>query len=196
MSELPAAACWRHEGLRSGFEVASFTPQPDGLRIEGTTVGLQDGLAWVVSYEISLNHGWRTRAALVSTRTPSRLIDRTIHADGSGHWLVDGHEADHLNGCIDIDLESSAMTNALPVHRLGLLQGQHAEAPAAYVGLPDTDVQRLEQSYTRVANHDDGHPRYDYHAPAFDFRTQLVYDDAGLLLEYPGIGVRVGQDSR
>ena len=49
-ANLPPAACWLHQGLRSGFEVSYFTPDPHGLRIEGTTTGFQDGAAWVLNY--------------------------------------------------------------------------------------------------------------------------------------------------
>jgi hypothetical protein len=37
-----------------------------------------------------------------------------------------------LDGCLDADLESSAMTNAMPVRRLGLAVAARAAAPAAY----------------------------------------------------------------
>ena len=33
---------------------------------------------------------------------------------------------------------------------------------------------------------------YDYTAPAFDFRCRLVYDQSGLVPDYPGIAVRAG----
>ena len=68
-ADLPHAACWLHQGLRSGFEVSFFTPDPSGLRIEGTTTGFQDGAAWVVSYEIELDQRWRTRRARITSRT-------------------------------------------------------------------------------------------------------------------------------
>ncbi len=48
-------------------------------------------------------------------------------------WRIDGRPSPHLDGCRDVDLESSALTNALPVHGLGLHVGQGAEAPAACV---------------------------------------------------------------
>ncbi len=133
---LPKVACWKHRGLRTGCEVAYFIPEPDRLNIEGTTVGLQDGIAWTVSYQIELDDAWRTRAARIETRTSSGSIDRKLETDGAGRWLVDGEPADPLNGCLDVDLEASAMTNTLPVHRLGLRTGQHAAVPAAYVRLP------------------------------------------------------------
>src|SRR5215213_6635996 len=64
--------------------------------------------------------------------------------------------------------ESSALTNALPVHRLRLEVGARKSAPAAYVRAHGLRVERLEQDYTRIS--DDGqHQRYHYTAPALDF---------------------------
>lgn len=34
------------------------------------------------------------------------------------------------------------------------------------------------------------HQRYDYTAPVFDFACRLVYDESGLVLDYPGVAVR------
>ena len=114
-----------------------------------------------------------------------------IEADGAGRWRVDGTRAPHLDGCLDVDLESSAMTNTLPVHRMELGIGRRAAAPAAYVRALDLTVERLEQTYLRLPGNS-SHQGYDYTAPVFDFACRLVYDDSGLLLDYPGIAVRAG----
>ena len=108
-----------------------------------------------------------------------------------GHWLVDGRPAPHLDGCLDVDLEASAMTNALPVRRMGLPAGARAAAPAAYVRAVGLAVERLEQIYVRTTGEATGQ-RYDYTAPAFSFSAGLVYDRPGLVLDYPGIAVRAG----
>jgi hypothetical protein len=51
-------------------------------------------------------------------------------------------------------------------------------------------VTRLEQTYRRVP--DDGpRQRFDYAAPEFSFACTLGYDESGLVLDYPGIAVRV-----
>ena len=113
-----------------------------------------------------------------------------LQGDGSGGWAVDGSPAPLVDGCLDVDLEGSACTNAFPVHRLGLDVGQRAEAPAAYVRALDLTVERLEQSYARLED-DAGRRRYDYASPAFGYRDELVYDEFGLVLDYPGIAARV-----
>jgi hypothetical protein len=103
---------------------------------------------------------------------------------------VNGTPASDLRGCIDVDLESSSFTNALPVHRLGLEVGQAADAPAVYVRALDLAVERLEQRYVRIED-ERLFERYDYSAPRFGYAGQLAYDSAGLILEYPGIAERV-----
>ncbi len=75
------------------------------------------------------------------------------------------------------------------MHRLRLAVGESAEPPAAYIRAADLSVERLEQRYVRVHDGARG-PRYQYSAPAFAFEATLLYDAAGLIIEYPGIGSR------
>jgi uncharacterized protein len=186
-SELPATAAWLHRDARSGFEVVYFHRLDDGWRIDGCTTAIEEGRTWAVDYEIRLDVTWTTRSAHVSARSTLGPRSTVLEADGRGRWLVDGRAAPQLDGCLDVDLEFSAMTNAFPVHRVDLPAGERAAAPAAYVRAPDLAVERLKQTYVRV----DG-ASYDYSSPAFGFECRLVYDDAGLVLDYPGLAVRAG----
>jgi len=188
-SPLPATAAWQHRDARRGFEVACFRPAGRSYVISGSTSAVEDGKAWIVSYEIRLDRAWRTISARITGQSELGARSVRLDADGLGHWQIDGEVASHLDGCLDVDLESSAMTNTLPVHRMALGAGARAPAPAAYVRASDLSVGRLEQEYVRAS--DEGrHQRYDYAAPAFGFAARLVYDEAGLVLDYPGIALR------
>jgi hypothetical protein len=186
----PRFAAWRHCDARDGFEVVFLHMREDGYRVEGATTAVEDGEAWVVEYVIDLASDWTTRSVQLEGRSRLGRHELRLEADGSGRWRINTAAAPHLDGCLDVDLESSAFTNALPVHRLGLERGQHAQAPAAYVRALDLAVERLEQSYTRV-DAAASRERYHYRAPAFAYECQLSYDDHGLLVDYPGIAVRV-----
>ena len=188
--QLPPAAAWRHEDARQGFEVVFFEAVRAGLRLDGCTTAVEDGQASVVRYEIVVDEAWRTRSARVWERCPSGAREVRLDADASGCWRVDGVPMGHLNGCLDVDLESSACTNMLPVHRLALAVGEAVEAPAVYVRAHNLDVERLEQQYVRVED-DQTRPRFRYCAPRFDYDDHLVYDSSGLVLRYPGIATRV-----
>jgi uncharacterized protein len=184
----PESAAWTHHGARRGFEVAYFQEQPGGWRITGCTTACDGDRPWCVTYAICLDAEWATQSARVTAvlaEGPSTIL---VESDGQGAWRVDGDAAAHLDGCLDVDLESSAMTNAFPVHRLALSAGSVAAAPAVYVrsGL---SVERLEQHYARA---DDDGPRHRYHyaSPRFCFESELVFDESGRVLVYPGIAAR------
>lgn len=187
----PPAAAWRHREARTGFETVFFRPVPGGYRIDGSTTAVEDGRAWAVGYRIETDDAWVTRRARVTGLSESARRHVLLEHDGLGGWRQDGRPAPHLDGCPDVDLESSAMTNTLPVHRMRLPVGARAAVHSAYVRALDLAVERLEQEYARLT--DDGtHQRYEYVAPRFDFSCRLVYDETGLVTEYPGIAVRAG----
>ena len=187
---LPTAAAWRHCGAREGFEVVFFTPLAgEGVRLAGHAAARQGDEAFGVRFVIDVDAQWRTRRVHVAGRSLQGEGTVRLEGDGDGRWFVDGRARRDLDGCLDVDLEASVATNALPVHRLRLAEGDHADVPAAYVSASAFTVGRLEQQYRRVADGPAGE-RYDYEAPAFAFRCRLEYDGAGLVLDYPGLAVR------
>jgi hypothetical protein len=186
---LPREAAWQHRGARSGFEVVFFRDTDGGCLVRGCTTAVEDGTPWAVEYAIQIDGAGATRSTRISGRSAAGSSSTVLEADGAGHWLVDGESAPRLDGCLDVDLESSAMTNALPVRRLGLAVAARAAAPAAYVRAVGLATGRLEQTYLRTPD-DAALQSYDYAAPAFDFECRLIYDESGLVLEYPGIAVR------
>lgn len=185
----PVSAAWQHRDARAGFEVAFVHPDGAGYRVEGTTTAVEDGQAWVVGYSLRLDRGWMARSAHVVGRSARGVREVSLEVDGAGRWRINGTAVAAFDGCLDVDLESSALTNAFPVRRLGLDIGRQAEAPAVYVRAADLDVERLEQRYVRLDDGERGQ-RYRYVAPRFEFACELSYDADGLVLVYPGIGVR------
>lgn len=183
-------AAWRHVGAREGFEVVFLRSEGDGFRLSGGSAAVEEGEAWSVRYAVMLDAGWVTRSAAVVGLSGSGAYEVRLEADGNGAWLLDGEPAPQLEGCLDVDLEASACTNAFPVKRLDLSVGEAANAPAAYVRASVPEVQRLEQHYRRLEDLGTG-PRYCYESPAFDFQAILTYDRFGLVVDYPEIAERV-----
>jgi hypothetical protein len=179
-SLLPPYAAWRFVDAVDGFEVMFAEPG----RLRGHTSAVEDGQAYAVSYEIILDDAWRTREVRVSDDTVAGSRSTVLLSDGDGQWTVDGVLAPHLAGLVDVDLEASACTNTLPVHRLDLTAGEVTVASAVYVHALDLAVRRLDQTYRRIDDH-----RFDY-ASEGGFHAVLTYDASGLVVDYPGIAAR------
>lgn len=184
LTALPVAASWTHTGARVGFEVLFTGP---GL-LRGRTSAREGDVPWYVGYDITVDADWTTRSvhAVNSTADGDREVVLERNADG---WTVDGTARPDLDGCLDVDFESSAVTNTLPIHRLPFEAGTSYEVPAAFVRAEDLSVQRLEQRYTLIRTEHDRFV-FDYESSTFDFECELTYDATGLVLDYPGIAVR------
>lgn len=183
----PASAAWTHRDVRSGFEIAFFQAVPAGTLLTGRTTANEAGALWSVGYAIEVDTEWATR-----TVRATGLIDGADRAtellcEADRRWTVDGSHRPELDGCVDVDFESSAVTNTLPVHRIDFVPGAVVDVPAAFVRA-DLSVQRLEQSYTLISATDE--VRFQYSSATFDFECELRYDAAGLVDDYPGIAIR------
>jgi hypothetical protein len=186
----PPFAAFEHREGREGFEVAVFRSHDGGFVVEGSTAAVEAGKPFTVSYMIELDAQWRTRRGHLRAQSLAGVGQMDVTGDGEGRWTVNGVPAAALDGCLDLDLEASALTNAFPVRRLGLAVGEHAEAPAAWARMGDLRLERLEQRYERIPDGPVGHARFAYAAPAVDFASTIEYDESGLVVAYPGIAVR------
>jgi hypothetical protein len=122
-----------------------------------------------------------------TNHTSDGYAHRRLERSGDDRWLVDGSHQPDLDGCVDVDFESSAVTNTLPIHRIDFAVGTTISVPAAFVRSQDLSVERLEQTYTRL----DESGRFAYTSTTFNFECELIYDHFGLIVSYPSIANRV-----
>jgi hypothetical protein len=116
--------------------------------------------------------------------------ERTIRlfSDGAGNWHDDkGQPLDTLQGCIDVDIMLTPLTNTLPIRRLQLAPGESREISVVYIAAPDLSIRPFRQRYTRL---DDGQ-QYRYESLDSGFTAVLPVDDDGFVVDYPGIWRRV-----
>ncbi len=190
-ANLPSLATFRHAGAREGFEAVCFRqPQAtgEGYLLEGGTTANEDGIAWSVQYRIEVDEDWQTTRVEAVGISP--LGHHTLHAERrDGRWHVNGAERADLDGCIDIDFESSLVTNTLAIHRLDLSATTPQDVPAAFVRADDLRVDRVEQTYL-CTDHAEDRITFEYTSSTFGFAGELVFDGSGVVIDYPGIGRR------
>lgn len=92
---------------------------------------------------------------------------------------------------LDCDLALSPLTNTMPVLRHGLLHvGGPVDLLMAWISVPDLSVIPSRQRYTFVRT-DELVSVVRYESESRDFVAEIVFDEDGLVLEYPGIGHRL-----
>ena len=185
----PVRAAFVHEGVRAGFEIVTIRRDGSGAyRLRGATTAVENGADWSVSYEIEVDDRWRTRSAKVTGLAGGDVVQRTVQVR-DGHWFIDGVVRPDLDGCVDLDLESSVVTNTLPIHRLQFSDGAAHDVPAAFVHAVGLEVGRIDQTYRYTHSSSSGHV-FAYASRSFDFSCELTYDESGLVRGYPGVARR------
>ena len=185
-------ARWIHRDARQGFESAALRPSGDGRRLIGHTNAVEGGVAWTVGYRIDVDNRWQTIRADVTEVVAGRENHCVIESDRAGNWTVDGVAAPQLDGCIDIDLESSALTNTIFLHRVQPSRTDIVyDAVAAFVRCAPLRFERIEQTYRRTNDGARaGEIRFEYTSLAFDTNIELTFDRYGLVTDYPGLATR------
>ena len=174
---------WRDASGR-GLEHAVFEDRgAGGVSFDSVVIGSpEDGTA--IAYSIRCDRSWRVReASVLLVGTPEPLL---LRSDGNGHWWGgEGTPLDALDGCVDIDIVATPLTNTLPIRRLRLRESQSETIRVAYIDLPSLTVRPEEQRYTRL-----GPRTYRFEALGSDFVRDIEVDEQGLILDYPGLFTR------
>jgi hypothetical protein len=152
----------------------------------GVILVAEAGAPLRIDYRLRCSQDWRAREVDIEQVLGANRSSLRLTADGAGGWRVNGMEAPELTGCIDVDLEFSPSTNALPINRLRLKVGERAEISAAWVRFPALQVMASHQAYHRI-----DHAQYVFQSLASGFEAVLDIDHDGLPVLYSGIWQRI-----
>lgn len=161
----------------AGAERCRIVPVEGGWDLSGVVVAAYDGRAVDVRYALAVDEGWGTRSVAVTMDDLVHPVRLELSRSTMGRWTVDGRTAPELEGCVDVDLGISPLTNTLPIRRLGLDVGEEAEIEVAWVRFPEFRVDRGRQRYARLAA-----DVWRYSSEGFT--ADLVVDEHGLVVRY------------
>ena len=150
--------------------------------MSGTVVVTLDDEAVLVRYTVQCDPEWKTEDVDVVAESGSTTHRLRLGAAG-GRWRSNEGSVSALDGAVDVDLGVTPSTNTLPIRRLGLDIGEHADLVVAWIRFPDLTLIRSDQRYTRL-----GEAVYRYESGSFS--RDIEVDELGLVTSYPGLFVR------
>jgi len=180
-----------------GIEDVQITHEPTkGTGFSSAVVRLWEGQPLRMQYTLSCDVEWHVSSlfAVIPVPRGAGPVPNMIrlHADGAGNWWDDkGNPLDALQGCIDVDIMLTPLTNTLPIRRLAPTPGESREISVVYIAAPDLSIRPFRQRYTRLDDDGDGRSRYRYESLESGFTAELLVDDDGFVIDYSDIWRRV-----
>lgn len=154
-------------------------------------VGVKDQVPFSIFYKIIMDTKWVVSQFEIVTSGQGKVM--RCSTDGNGQWFdnLRGNSLNHLAGCYDVDISLSPFTNTLPINRLGLKENERSVIQVLYIGLPDIQMEKVEQAYTRIDKN-----KYKYEGATSGFEAELDVDEMGLVTGYPTLFSRIWPKDR
>ncbi|HWM78779.1 MAG TPA: putative glycolipid-binding domain-containing protein [Methylomirabilota bacterium] len=189
--------------LGPGAEFADVVIEDRRLAASGIAIGSAP-IAYRLDYQLETYEDFITSGLLVTTKGEgwSRHLD--LRRSPSGGWTIrtemdgflalpePGGDVAEISEALDCDLGLSPLTNSMPVLRHGLQNGGGPlDFLMAWVSVPDLAVYAIGQQYRFMRNRGKV-AIVRYRSLGSNFTADLSFDSDGLVIEYPGIGHRIG----
>ena len=158
----------------------------DIIMVKSSIIGHHQYLPFKMDYEIELNRDWGIQSFLIKSSLFNMDQTLTLRHNGHGKWYGEGKEWKSLEGCMDIDISVSPFTNTLPVNRLKLAIGESYGINVVYIDIPGFRISKEQQLYTRMEKN-----TYRFTNGSGDFTADILMDDDGLAVHYPGLFERI-----
>jgi hypothetical protein len=142
----------------------------------------EDGTPFELRYTVELSPEWQVQHVVIVD-----ALDEGKHLDllyENGQWIDSGeNHLEEFDGVRFVDFSLSPFTNSLPVNNLRFEGNEAQKIEVVYIDLETFQLHRAEQYYTKL-----GKSTYHYQdVDRPDFQADIVVDDDGLLLVYPGL---------
>jgi uncharacterized protein len=179
---------WQRNDESRGLSIARRESLAEGWLFHGSEILVGDDTL-SCTFSVVVGPDWVTRRAEVLSVSVAGEERRVLEAS-EGRWTVDGALRPDLEGCLDVDIAATPLTNTFPIRRLaGLGVGESAASGVAWVDVPALGVARVDQTYERLADRG-GVACWRYRDPAHGAFV-LTVDDEGLVLDYEGFASRI-----
>lgn len=178
---------WQHLE-QAGWEHVRLQSDHPGWNIfDSILVRHHNGQVLRGGYTLVTDKQWRTLELRLMLETqPGAMEGIHLLTEGDGTWTdANENHMPELDGCLDVDIQWSPLTNSLPINRLPLVKGEEQEIRVAYISLPHMIARPITQRYLRI---DDETVRYS--SESRDVACDITIDREGFVVSYPSLFAR------
>lgn len=149
----------------------------------------EDGVSFELHFTVELSPEWQVQhVVIVDADDEGKHLDLQYE---NSQWFDAGeNHLEEFDGISFVDFSLSPFTNSLPIRHLNFEDAEPQKIEVIFIDLVTFELYRAEQYYSRL-----GKNTYHYQdVERPDFQADIVVDDDGLVVVYPGL-FTAGEDS-
>lgn len=120
-----------------GHSMARMEELPDGWLFHGTEVSIEPETTLSCGFRILLDTEGQTREVDVASVSAAGEVRLSLRVDDERRWWRNGGRDPELDGCLDVDVAATPLTNTFPIRRYeALAVGESVTTAIAWVDVP------------------------------------------------------------
>jgi len=170
--------------LWSGIEYHSMENcivdvQSNGIAIHSVLLGFYQHKIYQVDYTLQLDRHWNVYSCHMQVQLENKKQTMDLNKK-ENKWFVNGTYHPEFDGCLDVDIPLTPLTNSLPINRLRLETHQEYEIDVLYIDVLEQEIKHVKQKYKRLSDQ-----VYHYENIPNDFEADIQVDTHGFVIDYP-----------
>lgn len=152
--------------------------------ISSVIVGLHDGKTYRLRYRIEVNAAWQTLQCDILAEVDGQLQNYSFRNLGNNQWTMNEVHQPEFDGCTEVDISLTPLTNTLPINRLRLKVTDEAEINAICIDILKQEVKAVRQKYRKLSAEE-----YRFENIPNDFKAIIKVNSQGFVTDYPPLFV-------
>ncbi|MDN3691811.1 putative glycolipid-binding domain-containing protein [Chryseobacterium tructae] len=177
---------WQGIAFQS-LEYFKLTENDKNFIVESKIIGSYEARMYAVDYHLTIDHNWNIQEFIIDSEVntvKNKLKGKKIQDE----WVINNKINSDFKAFPFIDISLTPFTNTLPINSLKLNENDTQEIKVIYIDVLNNLVKPVTQQYTRIAPH-----TYHYDNLQTDFKSDILVDDSGLVVNYPGLFDKIAE---
>lgn len=178
---------WKREDDQSNtFETLQFRKTKNEFIAKSIVNGILEGQPILIEYQVVIDKDWVVKEVQIKSLIGSSK-NIILKSNLKGKWYNEqNQEIPEFEGCIDIDISITPLTNSLPINRLKNVLEQRTRITVLYFDIENWKFKKVEQFYTNIA-----HNLYKYEGVFRNYAANIPTDNFGFVTTYPKLFKRI-----
>jgi len=150
-------------------------------------IGCYHDKIYAVDYKLIIDKDWTMLEFLIESEI-NTIKTKITGKKQQDHWEINNMIHPELKGFKYIDISLTPFTNTLPINNLILTENHSQKIKVIYLDVLNNHIKPAEQQYTKTSA-----AGYLYENIETDFKADIVVDENGLVIHYPGLFKKIAE---
>lgn len=177
---------WQGIAFQS-LEYFSLKENDKDIQVTSKIIGCYESKIYTVAYQLTIDPDWNIRGFTIESEI-NTIKNILTGKKNENEWEINNVINPDFRDFSFIDISLTPFTNTLPINKLKLAENDTREIKVIYIDILNNLIKPVAQQYTKIAPY-----TYHYDNLQTDFKSDILVDGNGLVVNYPQLFDKIAE---